>query len=114
MEQTVQDNVVVQTPENEATPLTPLTPVKPLKTTKPAQSDKTIIKNLRAELKVLKETNEQLQEEVEVARNKAELYFQESQRYRKALDVAKERFSSASSVLFQTIDAGLKAFNMTR
>ena len=81
---------------------------------KPAPSDKTVIKNLRAELKKLKEELEAKDQELDTAKHKAEHYFRTSEAAKKELAVTYERFSQASEILFQSIQAGLNAFNMTR
>lgn len=80
------------------------------KTDKP--SDKTIIKNLKAEIKELEEQLDTAISEVDTQRNKAEMYFSKFMAASKELSENKDLQDRARSNMFKTIEGALIAYSM--
>ena len=98
----------LQTPVNEVE-----TQSEPVQKAKPKpKSDKTIIKELRKEVRELTAKLEETINEVETQEKKAEHYFREATKAKRELEDTKENYGIARNILLNGINATLQVFNM--
>jgi len=104
-------NVPVETaPEEQAPEKKPA----PKKKEQP-KKDSTIIKNLRKELRDIKESYGVLEKQLDQAHKKAEIYFNEANKAKEKLTEAENTTAYAREALMETVNGALKSFyNSTR